>query len=262
MAISVPAPIAGVAGGAFGALSALRGKRIFHPFGNGYEGTFVVTERPRHATGARLFDDVAEHRVIVRASRALGLPESLPDALGLAVRLPDAHGEGSHQDFLLVTSADGALLHHLLLFAPGGFFAQSYSSILPYRVGRAIRLVGAVPRRPATPALGTDLEALEEAVSDHQARFDLALASLGGRWERRGVISLQERLGEAETEELTFNPWNTGGDIRPTGPLMGLRNPAYRGSQRGRGVEPAHPVMDPGEDAPTRATTSTASPSS
>lgn len=262
VATPVPSAVASLAGGAFGALSALRGKRIFHPFGTGYEGTLRITERPRHATGARLFDDVAEHRVIVRASRALGLPESLPDALGLAVRIPDIHGKGRHQDFLLVTSADGLLLHHLLLFAPGGFFAQSYSSILPYRVGRAIRLVGAAPRRPATPAPGTDLEALEEAVNDHQARFDLALASLGGRWERRGVISLLDRLPEHETEELTFNPWNTGGGIRPTGPLMGLRDPAYRGSQRARGTDPAPPAMDPGEEALTPATTSTASPSS
>ena len=262
MATPVPSPVARLAGGAFGSLSALRGKRIFHPFGTAYEGTLRITERPRHATGARLFDDVAEHRVIVRTSRALGLPESLPDALGFAVRIPDAHGEGRHQDFLLVTSADGPLLHHLLLFAPGGFFAQSYSSILPYRVGRAIRLVGVVPQQPATPAPGTDLEALQEAVNDHQARFDLALASLAGRWERRGVISLLDRLPEPETEELTFNPWNTGGGIRPTGPLMGLRDPAYRGSQRGRGVAPSEPAMDPGEDAPIPATTSTASPSS
>jgi hypothetical protein len=119
-----------------------------------------------------------------------------------------------------------------------------------------------VPRRPATPAVGTGLEALSEAVSDHQARFDLALASLGGRWERRGVISLQERMPDHLTEELAFNPWNTGGAIRPNGPFMGLRDPAYRGSQRGRGVEPSDPVMDPGSDAPTPATTSTASPSS
>ena len=262
MATPVPSAVASLVGGTFGALTALRGKRIFHPFGAGYEGTLVIGERPRHSTGARLFDDVAEHRVIVRASRALGLPESLPDALGIAVRVADVHGEGRHQDFLLVTSADGPLLHHLLLFAPGGFFAQSYSSILPYRVGRAIRLVGVVPRKPATPAPGTDLEALEEAVSDHQARFDLALASLGGRWERRGVISLRERLGEHEAEELTFNPWNTGGGIRPSGPLMGLRDPAYRASQQARGVEPSEPTMDPGEDALTPATTSTASQSS
>jgi hypothetical protein len=262
MAIPVPAPVANLTGSAFGALSALRGKRSFHPFGFGYEGSLRIERRPTHPTGARLLDDVAEHRVIVRASRALGLPENLPDLLGLAIRIPDAHGEGLHQDFLLVTSADGPLLHHLLLFAPGGFFGQSYSSILPYRIGGKVRIVGAMPRKPPTPAVGSDLEVLDEAVADHQAQFDLSLSTLGGRWQRHGTLSLQERMPDAEAEELCFNPWNTGGGIRPTGPFMGLRDPAYRGSQLARGANPGPPVMDPGEDAPSPATTSTASPSS
>lgn len=262
MALPVPAPVAAAAGSAFGALSSLRGKRAFHPFGFGYEGTLQIERRPTHPTGARLFDDAGSHRAIVRASRALGLPDSLPDLLGLAIRLPDAHGEGRHQDFLLVTSADGPILHHLLLFAPGGFFGQSYSSILPYRIGSSIRLVGALPRRPPIAADGSDLEALDEAVADHQARFDLALSSLGGRWQPHGVLSLQERMPDEEAEALCFNPWNTGGEIRPTGPFMGLRDPSYRGSQRARGADPGPPVMDPGEDAPTPTTTSTASRSS
>ena len=262
MALPVPSPIAGLAGSAFGALSALRGKRSFHPHGNGYRATLRIDGRHSRLTGVPLFDEQRSHEAVVRASRALGLPESLPDLLGLAVRRPDAHGEGKPQDFLLVTSANGRLLHYLLLLAPAGFFGQSYSCILPYRVGGDLRLVGAVPRRPATPADGTDLEALDEAVNDHQARFELALASLGGRWDPFGELSLQERLPARETEALCFNPWNTGGGIRPSGPLMGLRDPAYRGSQRARGADPGPPAMDPGEETSSRATTSTASRSS
>lgn len=256
MALGVPSPVAGAAGAAFGALSSLRGRRIFHPVGHGYEAVLRVDSQPAYP-GVPLLTEAATHRAIVRASRALGLPEGLPDALGLAVRLPDVHGPGRHQDFLLVTSADGPLLHHLLLFAPGGFFGQSYSSILPYRVGGSLRLVGAVPVPPPAPAAGTDLEALDGAVADHHARFALSLAPLGGRWERCGELSLRERLDDAETEALCFNPWNTGGGLRPSGPFMGLRDPAYRGSQRGRGADPGRPAMDPAQDRPTRATTST-----
>jgi hypothetical protein len=35
-------------------------------------------------------------------SRALGLPEWLPDPCGLAIRAPDAYGPGRHQDLLML----------------------------------------------------------------------------------------------------------------------------------------------------------------
>jgi hypothetical protein len=43
---------------------------------------------------------------VVRFSRAGGLPEPLPDALGVAVRLPGAYGPGRDQDLLVTSSAD------------------------------------------------------------------------------------------------------------------------------------------------------------
>ncbi len=58
------------------ALSALRGKRIFHPDGVAYEAELAVhADGP--ATGAPLFDVPGRHRAIVRASRGAGLPEGL-----------------------------------------------------------------------------------------------------------------------------------------------------------------------------------------
>jgi hypothetical protein len=257
----VLAPIGELTGVAFAALSALRGKRFFHPHGNGYTGTLRIEVGLSEYPDVPLLAEPGTHDAIIRCSRGGGLPESLPDVLGLAVRLPDLHGLGAHQDFLLATSADGFPMHHLLLPAPGGFFGQSYSSVLPYRVGGALRLIGAVPVRPPAPAGGTDLEQLDEAAADHQARFHLALATLGGRWQQFGTLSLLERIDDAETEALCFNPWNTGGGLRPDGPLMGLRDPAYRGSQWGRGAR-AGISGESADTGLTRATTSTASRSS
>ena len=213
------------------ALSALRGKRIFHPDGDAYLATFTVPDRPGK-TGAALFDEPGPKRAIVRASRAAGLPEPLPDALGLAVRLQDAHGLGHHQDFLLITSANLPVAHHLIVPAVGGFFGHSYSSLLPYRIGGALRLVGAVPvghgRRART------LTALAEAARAGDARFDLSLAAVGGRFRPVGRVQLSERLSPEASEALRFNPWHTGGGITPVGPLQTLRGAAYRGSQAGR----------------------------
>ncbi|HEX2084323.1 MAG TPA: hypothetical protein VHF89_01460 [Solirubrobacteraceae bacterium] len=205
---SPPAP--GATARFWRAISSLRGGRSLHPHGVAYEATLTVTGGDH---GAPLLDVPGQHRAIVRLSRGVGLPKPLPDVLGLAVRIVDAHGPRRHQDFLVVTSVDAPLLHHLILPGPLGPYGQSYSSVLPYRVGGRLRLIGALPRRPD---------------------FDLAIAALSGRWEPFGRLRLGERLSAEASFALRFNVWNCGGGIRPTGPFQGLRDPAYRGSQAAR----------------------------
>jgi hypothetical protein len=227
--MKVPEPVAGATGRLFEALSAARGKRAFHPHGLVFEATLTPWARSA-PSGVELLDD-GERRLLVRCSRALGLPEPAPDVLGFAMRFPDVYGPGRHQDILCVTSWDAPPLHHALVPATS-FFARPYSSLLAFAVGGEVRLIGVLPRGPG-PAVGPRLEEVAAAARNGTATFDLALAPLTGRFEGVGTISLGDQLPPAEAEELRFNPWNTGGGIRPTGPLMGLRGPAYRGSQRG-----------------------------
>ncbi len=85
----------------------------------------------------------------------------------------------------------------------------------------------------AGPPIGPRREQIAEAAADGTATFELATAPLMGRFSGVGTIRLGEQLPPDEGEQLRFNPWNCGGGIRPTGPLMGLRDAAYRGSQRG-----------------------------
>jgi hypothetical protein len=212
----------------FQALSAARGKRAFHPHGLVFEAAFRPWARSA-PSGVELLDG-GERRVLVRCSRALGLPEPAPDVLGLAMRFVDAYGAGRHQDVLCVTSWDAPPLHHALVPATS-FFARPYSSLLVFDVGGAVRLIGVLPTGRG-PALGPRLEEVAAAARDGTATFDLALAPLTGRFEGVGSIRLGDQVPPPEAERLRFNPWNTGGGIRPTGPLMGLRDPAYRGSQR------------------------------
>ena len=68
--------------------------------------------------------------------------------------------------------------------------------------------------------------------------FDLCLATLFGAWQPVADLRIGTRLDDAFVESLAFNPWHTGGGLRPVGPLMRLRKPAYAGSQRGRSVDP------------------------
>jgi hypothetical protein len=73
----------------------------------------------------------------------------------------------------------------------------------------------------------------------HQVAFDVAVASIFGRWRPVGRLSLGAQVPIDVAEHLRFNPWNTGGGIRPMGPFMGLRVGAYRGSQEGWSAEGA-----------------------
>ena len=163
-------------------------------------------------TGSPLFDEPGDLPAIVRLSRGAGLPEPLPDAIGLAIRLCDVHGPKRHQDFLLITSVDVPVLHHLIL--PGLLPDQSYSSVLPYRIAGRLMLVGAIPRG--------------------RGAYDLALAPPGGKFSPIARLSLGGRLSSELSEGIRFNPWHTGARIVPAGPLQRWRRGAYRASQEGR----------------------------
>lgn len=225
----VPEPVARATAAFFRTLSAVRGKRVFHPEGLVFEATFEPYMRSA-PTGVELLDG-GERRVLVRCSRALGLPEPAPDILGFAMRFPDAYGRGRHQDLLCVTSIDAPLGHHALVPATG-FFARPYSTLLAYRLPEGVRLFGVVPVGSGPP-LGPRLEQISEAAERGTATFELALAPLSGRFDGVGTIRLGKQLPPSRGERLRFNPWNCGGGIEPTGPLMGLRDAAYKGSQQG-----------------------------
>lgn len=206
----VPTPLARATGTLFKALSALRGKRVFHPEGVVFESTFAPYVRSAPA-GVEILDG-GRRDVLVRCSRALGLPETAPDIHGFSIRFPDAYGEGRHQDLLCVTSFDAPVGHHVLVPTKDPL-GRPYSTLLAYRLPEGVRLFGVLPIRPGS--------------------FELALATLGGRFEGVGTIALGEQVPPERGERLRFNPWNCGGGIRPTGPLMGLRDAAYKGSQQG-----------------------------
>jgi hypothetical protein len=168
---------------------------------------------------------------LVRFSRSLGLPPPLPDLLGMSLRVPDAYGSGRHQDLLLVSSVDAPVAHHL--FVPAGDVQQRpYTSSLPYRVGDRTLIVGAVPR-PESPRFhhGTELERLAAAAATGRLAFDLAVATVWGRFRPVARLQITDPL-PPEADAMRFNPWNTGGGLEPIGVLNRLRDYAYPLSQR------------------------------
>jgi hypothetical protein len=212
------------------ALAAVRRGKAFHPHGVVHDARLDITGAPDAPAGAPLLSRRGEHRAIARFSRAVGLPRPIPDLLGLALRILQAHGDGRHQDFLLVTSADLPLVHHI--FLPARDVQQRpYTSALPYRAGRDLFLVGALPRGDSPrPGGETELDRLEAAAATGRLAFDLAVAPVAGRFRPVGTLRIGRRLGP-EVDALRFNPWNTGGGLQPAGWLNGARDRAYKLSQ-------------------------------
>ena len=214
----------------FGALSAVRRRRIFHPVGIAVEATLDVDGSA--STGAALFDERARRRCVARFSRGVGLREPMPDILGLAARVLDPPGDDGCQDFLLVTAGAAPLARSALLPAQG-FADRHYSSVLPYRVGMRTALLGARPLLSSGASPRT-FEGLSEALAAARLRFVLEIADPTGDWEPVGTIEFGRRLSEGEAEALQFNVFNVSDGIEPVGLLNTIRKKAYAGSQRAR----------------------------
>ena len=231
-AVAAPAAAAG-----FSALAALRRRRSLHPTGVGYQGELLVDNDGR--PGVPLFRPGAAHSALLRFSRGAGLPEPLPDALGVAVKLPDAHGPGADQDLLLTSSTSRPLLRRLL-FPARSFLRRAFSTALPYDLDgeRVVLLLVPTPTRngrsPGGVAHGGGALAELRATAADGLGFEFRIAGTFGPSQRLATLTVGQPLSVEQTEALRFNPWTTGPGIHPSGWLNLLRDAAYRASQRGR----------------------------
>lgn len=210
----------------FAGFARLRGARPFHPRGATYEGTI----RPAAGGETLPFTTDGDRRMLVRLSKAAGLPPRLPDVYGLSFRVPDAYGPGAHQDILLATAGERPVTRHLLV-PTVGFDRRRYSSLLLYRHRGRLTVLGAhhIGGARATPV---QLGNLDEVVGGEGVAFRLSIAGPVGRWRPVAELVLERRLPAAASKELRFHPWNTGEALRPVGPLSHVRAPAYEASQR------------------------------
>ena len=217
-------------GAVLAALAAVRRGKAVHPHGIVYEARLEIAGDPAAPQAAELLARRGEHRALARFSRSLGVPRPIPDLLGISIRVPDAYGSGSHQDFLLVTSADYPLVHHI--FLPARDVQQRpYTSGLPYRAKDELFLVGVLPRRSSPRPRGEDeFERLDAAAATGLLAFDLAVSRMTGRFQPVGTLQIGRQLPHA-LDALRFNPWNTGGGMEPAGWLNDARDRAYKLSQ-------------------------------
>jgi len=84
-----------------------------------------------------------------------------------------------------------------------------------------------------------EFDRLDTAASTGRLVFRLCVAPVGGRFRPVGELHIGGRLSPA-LDALRFNPWNTGGGMRPVGWLNEARDRAYKLSQRAWGTTRTH----------------------
>lgn len=206
------------------AASRVRGERAIHAKGTTVRARLLV---PGGAElGVPLLDDAGRHDCVVRVSRSIGLPERLPDIVGIAVRVHDAHGPGRHQDLLL----DSALSWPLARRVPVLRFdllSTLFSSLTPYELAGRRWLLALLP----DPSAPSTRRLADVAGRSDGTRMRLAVASARGPW--RPVAMLELGGPVPGGRQVRFAPDVTGGGIRPAGWLHDLRRRAYDASHVG-----------------------------
>lgn len=197
--------------GATRIIAARPAAKPLHPRGSVVRGTlrrFGAEDR----TGAAWLDQAGDDHVLVRQSRAVGLPSPVPDIFGLALRVPTEGGR--HGDLLFASTGLGPLTRYTLTPArsPHG---RPLTTLLPYRTPAGAVLLSAVFHDETTVAL--------------------AWAIRSGAWHPFAELLLhQDPVDEADLP-LSFEP------VRNVPPGMDtfdwvrrLREPAYTTARRSR----------------------------
>jgi len=197
---------------AIGAVGAVRqAAKPLHPRGVVTRG---VLERFGGAVGSGVawLDEPGTDAVVVRWSRAVGLPAPAPDVFGLAVRV-ELDG-GRHGDLLFSTTGTGPLTRFALVpaFTP----QRAMTTLMPYRTTGGPVLLRAVPQG-------------DRAV-------ELAWARGTGTWHPFGTLRLDEPTTTAADADVSFDPVvNPVPGLSPYDWVTRLREPAYRSARRARG---------------------------
>lgn len=213
---AAPARLAAGAGGlvlaAVTRLAAARpAAKPLHPRGAVVRGT-LQRFGAAGATGVPWLDQPGSDEVLVRRSRALGLPDGVPDVLGLAVRVPTP--DGGHGDLLFATTGLGPVTRFTLLPARTSR-PTAFTTLLPYRTPAGPVLLGAQPRGPNG--------------------FSLSWAAGAGVWHGFAELRLhEESVGEPDAL-VSFDPVTCPvPGLESYGWVRRLREPAYRTARRSR----------------------------
>ncbi len=213
---------------AFRLASKVRGARAVHPRG------IVMRATWRPVGGSILSGSpllAGPKPALLRLSHGIGLPPSIPEVVGFAVKVLDVHGPGQDQDLVLISSCRSYLGRRLI--APGHDLATTVmSSVLPYDVeGMGRRLILARAREGSASA---NYAEVVRHGPDRMPVFEIRLSRPDGPM--LATIHAEDMAPTEVGERIRYNPWHTGPELQPRGMLNRLRRPTYPASQEGWGA--------------------------
>lgn len=193
-----------------GLASARLAAKPLHPRGQVVAGR-VFRRGSAERTGVPWLDEAGEDDVVVRVSRAIGLPGALPDVHGLAVRVPTGDGYG---DLLLATTGAGRVSRFVLTPTrhPRG---RPMTTLLPYRSASGPVVLVAEP-------FGSEV-------------FELSWAHGAGPWHAFADLRLSGREVDPDVSFDAVRHQLPGLEQYPT--VRRLREPAYATARHARGED-------------------------
>ena len=177
------------------------------------EGVIVTGTLERRGSavpsGSAWVDEPGRDEVVVRVSRAIGLPDAVPDIHGLAVRVPTPAGVGD----LLFASTGWGLLGRFVLTFGGGPESRPMTTLLPYRTAEGPALLG---------VRASDVEV-----------YEMSWCRPRGKWHPFAELRLSD--DEAPNQAMSFDPVrNQLPGLTQYAWVRRLREPSYRSARKSR----------------------------
>jgi hypothetical protein len=163
-------------------------------------------------TGSAWLDRAGLDDVLVRQSRAIGLPAPVPDIFGLAIRVPV--DDVRHGDLLFASTGRGRVTRYTLTAARTPH-RRPMTTLLPYRTDAGPLLLSATWVDPMTA--------------------ELSWAVRSGTWHHFADLALSDSAVDEPDALVSFDPMtNRVPGLEPYDWVQRLREPAYRTARRTR----------------------------
>lgn len=210
-----------------GAVAAIRRNRAFHPHGILATGTIERLAPPDEGLPVESSD------VVARISKAVGLPNRIPDFIGLAIRMPAQRPATTPWDVLLVSVIAGTLSRVAL--RPVASWSTPMSTLMPlnYR-GDTWWAQAQLTTRIDAPGLS-----LQDAADEiRNGGIDFMITQARGRdnFTPLAHLHIDELLDPGPTQDISFDPTINsapGVELMPRW-LTKIRRQAYARSREGR----------------------------